>query len=108
MALSTPTKGEAASPASSGARSPLATGEPSTFKQSAASQRVPRPKKTGNDLEDDAALALWHTQVEQIDEIIRDPSHVMPLWIKVQDRRRKATATTHGNELLPSTIDQRC
>ena len=56
---------------------------------SAAASRVPRPKKSGNTLMDDQSEALCATTVELVDEIVKDTSHVMPLWTKLQERKQE-------------------
>ena len=52
--------------------------------------RIQCPSKTGNDVVDDEKNSLFRQKVSLIEEIIDDDSHVLPLWSKLMDRKRKA------------------
>lgn len=68
-------------------------------KLSRAALAVPKPKKTGNECDDEAALALYHQTQSLIDELVKDPSHVPALWAKIQDRRQKnRNAASEGQQ----------
>ena len=65
---------------------------------SAAASRAPRPEKSGNTLMDGQSEALYATTVEPVDEIVKDTSHVTPLWTKLH----KSTGARFGSGLCHS------
>ena len=107
LMATTPVRGGevvAASPGASGSvfsESPMGaastSGSTDRFGQgklSSAAQRVPRPAKTGNPVDDDQLDAIYHTTVQLVNEIVKAPSfcHTLPLWKKLQERNRAMAA----------------
>ena len=58
-------------------------------KLSVAAQRVPKPKRTGDVLVDETAQTTYQATVELVDEVVKDPSHVLALlqklWLRSDD-----------------------
>lgn len=65
--------------------------------------RVPRPKKTGNEIVDDQNMALYNTKLELIQALCSDDRHVMPLWNKLLERQKKNDVLSRagGDDVFP-------
>eukprot|EP00927_Polykrikos_kofoidii_P000812 TRINITY_DN10313_c0_g1_i5.p1 TRINITY_DN10313_c0_g1~~TRINITY_DN10313_c0_g1_i5.p1 ORF type:complete len:233 (-),score=40.25 TRINITY_DN10313_c0_g1_i5:719-1378(-) len=70
--------------------------------RTAAADRVPAPKASGNEILDDAARGNRVMLMDIIDHCIRDSSHIQSLFMKLQSRLRSNIAV--GDDFFPSEL----